>query len=337
MPHLLLNLHANRAFNFSCESLNDFLENNHDDIEIQYFSTEHESLLAINKIKLENAHVYILAVYEEIDSKRIVKSYDIFTGEQETALMQSIETKNKAYADQHKENKIKAAFTITMHNIFNSAAKTFLHKKAVNKLSTPQVTMDFEIDQNNIDTTKSLCYQNINYPDSEVYYFHQPRINDCADTSMQMLIHYHKNKCNEIEFHDYDDYLNELITNYNNRLIRQFSGKSLKHIKNYSDMLILTIIQGEDSLSQLRYFLYKHGPSVVRLKTLQGHFALVKGVIDNNVILHDPWKGPDRTISFEKFAKQWDGSIISLITGYSKFLEQEIRSNQLLEVRGPNL
>ncbi|MGQ3888272.1 cysteine peptidase family C39 domain-containing protein [Legionella sp. CNM-1927-20] len=179
-----------------------------------------------------------------------------------------------------------------------------------------------------LETDKLFCSGDILYQD--LIYYHQPRIFDCADASMKMLIDYHIQKCDELKYDICLQPRKELKFNYDNRPIKLFSGKNSADLKSYSDFLndinlkksikkasIKEVLPGH-----LTYYLYNFGPLIVRTDEIGGHFMVVKGIIGNRVLIDDPWAGSNILVKFDEFNKKWDGTIVYFSAGYSKYIEK---------------
>lgn len=54
-------------------------------------------------------------------------------------------------------------------------------------------------------------------------------------------------------------------------------------------------------------------------------------MIDEKVIVHDPWYGPNITYSFEDFKKIWSGDTLYFLHGYSNKFENRIIAENKLE------
>lgn len=216
------------------------------------------------------------------------------------------------------KNQLKQALFQTTHNILNTAACKFLGKRDQTDFVSDLTYREPDLINLQLDDQNRRLINNVNYID--VDYIHQPRINECMDTCVAMQLNYHYKKCREINFHDYDRYLYSAIYNFNKRTCRFFSGKATADVKKYTDMLLYNCLKSTEQsldIEILKFYLYKHGPIIARFDRLNGHVVLIKGIVDECCIVHDPWKGPNRTITFNAFHKEWDGSILSFKTGYS--------------------
>ncbi|STX55589.1 Uncharacterised protein [Legionella beliardensis] len=174
-----------------------------------------------------------------------------------------------------------------------------------------------------IETDKFFCSGDIFYQD--LNYYHQPRVFDCADTSMKMLIDYHLLKCDELNYNICVELRKELKFNYDNRKIKLFSGKNSTDLTKYSDFLKdinLKKIIKEVLPGHLAYYLYNFGPLIIRTDEIGGHMMVVKGIVKNQVLIDDPWAGSNIFVKFNDFNNKWDGTIIYFSAGYSKNIEK---------------
>lgn len=222
-----------------------------------------------------------------------------------------------------KSPSIKEEIYTKTHLALNKAAATFYGKSSKNHLAEH---IDKQALKPCLETERDFCLGDIYY--DGVIYSHQRRITDCADTAMEMLKGYHLWKCNEQNYTDFLEQRQELKRNYENRKIKLFSGKNSSDLKSYSDFLNSVNVKDfiKDVLpGHLTYYLYRYGPVIARTNEIGGHFLLLKGVIDNQVIIDDPWAGSNIFIEFNEFNKKWDGRVIYFSAGYSMYIEQRIK------------
>lgn len=222
----------------------------------------------------------------------------------------------------------------TNHGL-NKIAKTFFHKAANNPHQAFYTNQNFTPKPDDINDINRTAPSQINYHD--VSYLHQPRVFDCVDTSVEMLMRYHKQKCMNIGYTRADPFIEEFERNFSSRKINLFSGKGFDDVKKYCSMLNVADYSHNKrhlafSIEELAYHLYEKGPIVMSTNDIGGHLLLLKGIVGDNVIIHDPWDGPNITCSFEKFKKRWSGVIISFPGGYSKALEHELEKSSAQEM-----
>ena len=65
------------------------------------------------------------------------------------------------------------------------------------------------------------------------------------------------------------------------------------------------------SIQEIRDAIYRGAPVVVNYieqEAGDGHFAVVIGYDGDELILHDPWHGPDFRIAADDFASRWYGA-----------------------------
>lgn len=209
----------------------------------------------------------------------------------------------------------------------NKMATKFYDKTAVNPSPSHYVNDDFSVSTNEIDNRKYRCKAMINYHDLE--YIHQARVFDCGDASVAMLIKFHKKKCKELNINK--GCIDEFEQNFLRRKINAFSGKTIDDILSYSSALNYMDLSKRKStleIEELAYFLYERGPLMATLDEIGGHFLVIKGVYNDEVILQDPWSGPNLTVSFAEFKKMWAGDIVCFLRGYSKEIEHDLEKKQ---------
>ena len=113
-----------------------------------------------------------------------------------------------------------------------------------------------------------------------------------------------------------------------------FFGKDLDTVKKYSDDGKIIEENLEPILNQinaeiLAYYLYKFGPILAVVKGRIGYHSLViKGILNNEIIIHDPWYGPNLIYSFDDFKKIFTGSILFYKDGYSNKLINELAESE---------
>ncbi|WP_131782474.1 cysteine peptidase family C39 domain-containing protein [Legionella gresilensis] len=182
-----------------------------------------------------------------------------------------------------------------------------------------------------VETDKLFCSGDILYQD--LIYYHQPRVFDCADTSMKILIDYHIRKCEELNYDILANLRKELKFNYDKRKIKLFSGKNSAELAMYSDFLKDINIKkdanmkkliNEVSPGHLAYYLYNFGPLIVRTNKNRGHMMVVKGIVKDQVVIDDPWGGSNIFLKFDDFNKIWDGTVIYFSAGYNKNVEKKV-------------
>ena len=219
------------------------------------------------------------------------------------------------------------------HTSSNKVAEMFLKKRHVNPNQKPYVNEIRLIseDQLNLNPSK-ICEPNINYGD--LVYMHQERVIDCLDTSFEMIMNYHKNKCKNIT--ERKLIINKFQEKFNKRKMNLFLGKGFKDIQEHSPFEIverdLSAAKDKCEIEVIAYYLYKYGPVVADIRGRIGYHALViKGIINDEVIIHDPWYGPNIIYSFEDFKKVWCGTLEYFTYGYSNKLENEIAAKNLKE------
>ncbi|WP_419418419.1 cysteine peptidase family C39 domain-containing protein [Legionella sp. D16C41] len=239
-----------------------------------------------------------------------------------------------------KSPSLKEGIYTKTHQTLNSATSIFYGKTSKDhlpeSLETLELTECLEVGRDCC--SGDICYQDLNY-------YHQPRIFDCADTAMKMLIDYHIQKCNELKDANFSEQRNDLKSNYERRPIKLFSGKTSAELKSYSDFLNKVDLKEKGNRKEyveevlpghLTYYLYKYGPLIMRTNEIGGHFVVVKGMVNNQVLIDDPWAGSNMLVKFDDFNKKWDGTIVYFSAGYSKYLEKTtILRNDLSSQRIP--
>lgn len=211
---------------------------------------------------------------------------------------------------------------VAIQRTANKLAQLFDHKTDKNPAAENWVNDEVALHEDEINHKKFRCAPKVNYPDLQ--YIHQPRIFDCGDAAIAMIVGYQVQKSKTLGLAIDQINLKQFANKFDNRKINFFSGKSTDQLRSYSNQLQETTVSKDIDLEAFAYYLYHHGPILASMDELGGHFLVVKGVVDNQVIIHDPWYGPNLVCSFEDFKQKWDGLIIYYLGGYSRELEAHI-------------
>jgi ABC-type bacteriocin/lantibiotic exporter with double-glycine peptidase domain len=70
-------------------------------------------------------------------------------------------------------------------------------------------------------------------------------------------------------------------------------------------------VNADAQLEEIKYFLNLGLPVVVNYvepTDEDGHYAVAIGYTKNKIVLHDPWNGPNFTLSQEEFLRRWHDS-----------------------------
>lgn len=111
---------------------------------------------------------------------------------------------------------------------------------------------------------------------------------------------------------------------FKERDVNFFSGRSVIELQQFGNSLIFKRCkENEKTLEKLSSLLHMCGPLIVGENGI-GHLMVLKGIVNNNIIIHDPWSGPNLTFSLEEFKKIWDGRVLYFLNGYSKYLEKTL-------------
>lgn len=131
----------------------------------------------------------------------------------------------------------------------------------------------------------------------QVPYFKQDTIYTCGPTALQMVLAYYGMRQSEMT-------LSEQLRTTSDK------GTSIQHmldVARQNDFYVY--MNNEATLGEISYLLTTfRAPSIIRYlekEYNEDHYAVVVGLSDNEVLLNDPWHGPETRLSRTEFEKRW--------------------------------
>jgi len=131
----------------------------------------------------------------------------------------------------------------------------------------------------------------------QVPYFKQDTVYTCGPSALQMVLAYYGMRQSETKLAE------QLKTN-------SLQGTSIKDMLEVARQYDFYVYMNNDAtLGEIAYLITAfRAPSIIRYLEKQNnedHYAVVVGVSDHEVILNDPWQGPNTRLTRKEFEKRW--------------------------------